>query len=97
MMHETATKATRVTGAGGQKHRRPVGGEDRAPACQKRLGETEPTGETGPFSRRLGALADSGLRKWGGMMGNKAAISACPQRQKCMLRSGTNCNSLMPR
>jgi hypothetical protein len=32
-----------------QKQRRPVGGEDRAPACQKRLGEIGPTGETGPF------------------------------------------------
>jgi hypothetical protein len=33
----------------------------------------------------------------GGTIENKAVISACPQREKCMLRSGTNCNSLMTR
>jgi hypothetical protein len=32
-----------------EMQRRPVGGEDRAPACQKRLGEIGPAGETGPF------------------------------------------------
>src|SRR5467141_1262352 len=47
------------------KHRRPVGGEDRAPTCQKRLGETRPTGETGPFERGFAALSASEASRWG--------------------------------
>src|SRR4051812_47729395 len=35
-----------------QNKRRPVGGEDRAPACQKRLGKSGPAGETGPVCKK---------------------------------------------
>src|SRR6516225_11789624 len=80
-----------------KKRRRPVGGEDRAPTCPEAFGETGPTGETGPFSGELCVLSPlRGSLIGGGARENKAAIYACRQRQKCMLRSGTNRNFLIP-
>src|ERR1700730_14105168 len=45
------------------------GGADRAPACQKRLGESGPAGETGPGLRGFGPL-----RFWSRKMGTAPRI-----------------------
>src|ERR1051325_9989749 len=81
----------------GPTKRRPVGGEDRAPACQKRLGESGPAGETGPVLR---GLLDP-LRFWLHKMGIAVRAERCDScmlcRQKRMHKKGTFGVSLRPR
>jgi hypothetical protein len=97
MKHETATWATGATSGAGKNVGARSGGKTGRLHVQKRLGKLGPQGRRARSEESFGALFASGLRKWGGTLENKAAIPACPQRKKCMLRSGTNCNSLMPR
>src|ERR1700756_4447569 len=67
------------------KNRRPVGGEDRARTGPEAVGRKSAHRADGPVLRRTLALPPlRGFTGGGGTMENKAAISACPQRQKCM-------------
>src|SRR5438067_8637754 len=72
-----------------QTKRRPVGGEDRAPACQKRLGESGPAGETGPGLRGHVTLSASGSGRWGRPCQYENANHAYIRGKKRICRGGT--------
>src|SRR5437764_14119020 len=61
----TTQGVTDPEGTWGVDKTAPGRGEDRAPACQKRLGESGPAGETGPGLRGHVTLSASGSGRWG--------------------------------
>src|SRR5216684_4404744 len=63
--------------------RRPVGGEDRAPACQKRLGESGPAGETGPVKRAWRPLRFWSLKVGIARHGQNAIRACVPGKNAC--------------